>query len=54
MKKINMIINMEDIRQERTSEDPILKLKKRLKEMALNKKFGTHVKDSMAFQALKK
>ena len=54
MKKVNMIINMDDIRQERTSEDPILKLKKRLKEMPLNKKYGTHVKDSMVFQALKK
>ena len=51
---INKIINMDDIRQERPNEDPILKLNKRLKQIALNKKFSTHVKKSMAFQVLKK
>ena len=51
---INKIINMDDIRQERPNEDPILKLNKRLKQIALNKKFSTHVKKSMAFQVSKK
>ena len=45
---------MDDIRQERPNEDPILKLNKRRKEMSLNKKSGTHIEESMAFQALKK
>ena len=45
---------MDDIRQERSSEGPTLKLNKRFKEMSLNKKFGTYVKESMTFQALKK
>ena len=44
---------MDDIRQERSNEGAILKLNKRLKQMSLNKKFSTHVKKSMAFQALK-
>ena len=45
---------MDDIRQERPNEGPILKLNKRLKQKSLNRKFGTHVKESMVFQALKK
>ena len=44
---------MDDIRQEIPNKDLILKLNKRLKQMALNELFGTHVKESMAFQALK-
>ena len=44
-----MIINMDDIRQERPNESPILKLNKRLKLTSLNKKLkkkflGAHVK----------
>ena len=45
---------MDDIRQERFDERPTLKLNKRFKQTSLNKKFGTHVKESMALQALKK
>ena len=48
MRIIN-IINMDDIRQERTNEGPSLKLNKRLKEKSLNKEFDTNVKESMAF-----
>ena len=47
---INIMINMDDIRQERPDEEPILKLSERLKYISLNKKFGTHVKDSMVFE----
>ena len=35
MQTINIIINMDDIRLEKPNEDPILKLNKRLKQMAL-------------------
>ena len=45
---------MDDIRQERCNEGPTLKLNKRFKQASLNKKFGTHVKKSMAFQTFKK
>ena len=44
-----IIINMDDIRQERPNKGPILKLNKRLKSMPLNKEPGTNVKESMAF-----
>ena len=44
---IMQIIN--DIRQERPNDNPILKLNKRLKQKSLNKKFNTHAKESMAF-----
>ena len=44
-----IIINMDDIRQERPNKGPILKLNKRLKSMPLNKETGTNVKESMAF-----
>ena len=54
MRVINIIINMDDIRQERPNEGPILKLNKKLKQNSLKKVFGTSVKESMAFQALKK
>ena len=54
MRLINIIINMDDIRQERPNEGPILKLNKKLKQNSLKKEFGTSVKESMAFQALKK
>ena len=45
---------MDDIRQERFNEGPTLKLNKKIKQTSLNKKFGSHVKESMVFQALKK
>ena len=45
---------MDDIRQERPNEGPILKWNKRFKQKSLNKKFGIDVKESMSFQALKK
>ena len=51
---INIIMNMDDIRQERSNKEPTLKLNKRFKQASLNKKFGTHVRESMIFQALKK
>ena len=51
---IHIIINMDDMRQERTSEGPILNLIKRLKQNSLNKKFDTYVKGSMVFKILKK
>ena len=54
MRIINIIINADDIRQERSNEGPTLKLNKTFKQTSLNKKFGTHVKESMAFHALKK
>ena len=41
---------MGNIRQERPNKGLILKLKKRLEKMSLNKKFGTHVKESMALK----
>ena len=53
MQIINIIIKMEDIRQERSNEDPIVKLNKILKWISLNKKFGTHIKEFMTFQVLK-
>ena len=49
MRTINIIINMGNIRKERHNESPILKLNKRLKYKSLNKKFGTHLKESMIF-----
>ena len=54
MRIIDIITNMDNIRQERPNEGPILKLNKGLKLMTLNKKSGTHVKESMVFQVLKK
>ena len=53
MQIINIIIKMEDIRQERSNEDPIVKLNKILKWISLNKKFGTYIKEFMTFQVLK-
>ena len=52
MRIIN-IKNIDDIRRERPNKGPILKLNKRLKWKSLNKEFGTNVKESMAFEALK-
>ena len=49
MRIINIIINTGNIRRERHNESPILKLNKRLKYKSLNKKFGTHLKESMFF-----
>ena len=54
MRVIHVRINMDDIRQEKSDEGPTLKLYKRFKQTSLNKKIGTHAKESMAFQALKK
>ena len=51
---IRIVINMDDIRQEKVNEGPILNLNKRLKQNSRNKKFGTRVKESMAFKVLKK
>ena len=50
---IRIIINVDGIRQERLTEGSILDLNKRLKQNSQNKKFTTHVKDSMAFKARK-
>ena len=47
-------MNMGDIRQGTSNEGPNLRLNKRFKQRSLNRKFGTHVKESMVFQALKK
>ena len=49
MRIINIIINMDGIRQERPNEDLTLKLNKKVKQTSLNKKFGTHIKESMVF-----
>ena len=49
MRIIDIIVNMDDIRQERPNESPILNLNKRLKQKSLKKIFSTHVKESMAF-----
>ena len=54
MQIINIIINMDDIKQERPNEGLILKLNKRLKKTSLNKKLDIHIKESMVLQALKK
>ena len=54
MRIINIKINMDDIRQKSSNEGPTLKLNKKSKQTSLNKTFGTHVKDSMPFQVLKK
>ena len=45
---------MDDIKQERPNEGPILKLNKRLVKTSLNSKFGWHIKKFVAFQTLKK
>ena len=52
MQIINIIINMDNIRQESLNECPIFKLNNGLKKTSLNTKFGTH--ESMILQALKK
>ena len=54
MRIINVIINMDDIKQERSDEGPNLKLNKRFNYKSLRKKLDTHVKESMALQALEK
>ena len=51
---INVIINMEDIRQEKSDAGPTLNLNKRFKERSLNEKFSPHAKESMALQTLNK
>ena len=45
---------MDDIRQERSNEEPNLKLNKSFKYTPLKKKFGPPVKESMIFQVLEK
>ena len=45
---------MDDIRQDRFSEGPILNLNKSLKQNSRNKKFVTRVKEFMVFKVLKK
>ena len=54
MRIINIIINMDDMIQERSNKGSILKSNKRLKYVSLNKKFGTHAKESMSLQVSKK
>ena len=54
MQIINIIKNMNDIRQERSNKGPTLKFNKTSELTSLNRKLGTHVKESMAFQTLKK
>ena len=51
---IRIILNMDDIGQERLSEGPILTLNKWLKQNSGNKIFVTRVKESMDFKVLKK
>ena len=41
---------MDDIRQEKPTEDPILNFNKIFYRQCLNKKFGIHVKKSMIFK----
>ena len=45
---------MNDIRQERPNEGPILNFNKRLYKQSLNKKFGIHVEKSIVLKILKK
>ena len=45
---------MDDIKQERPNEDPILNLNKRLYGPSLTKTFGTDLEKSAAFKTLKK
>ena len=42
-----MILNMDNIRQERSNEDLILNVNKKLYRQSLNKIFCTHVKKPM-------
>ena len=51
---ILILINMEDIRQKRLRKGPILSLNERLKKNSRNKKFVTHIEESMVFKVLKK
>ena len=48
-----MILNMEDIRQERSNKGPILSFNERLSRQSLNKKFGIHFEKSMVFKTSK-
>ena len=48
-----MILNMDNIRQERSNEGQILKVNKKFYRQSLNKKFRTHVKKTMAFKNFK-
>ena len=49
MQIINIITNIDDIKQEKPNESPILKLNKRLEQNSLNNKFGTYVMESIVF-----
>ena len=44
---------MENIRQERPNEVPILNVNKKLYTQSLHKKFGTHVEKSIVFRTFK-
>ena len=48
-----MILNMDNIRQERSDEGQILKINKKFYRQSLNKTFHTHVKKPMAFKNFK-
>ena len=45
---------MDNIRQEKSNEGPILKVNKRKTWQSLNKKFGTHIEKFMVFKTMKK
>ena len=45
---------MEDIKQERHNEGPVLNIHKRHYRQPLNKTFGTKVKKSVVFETFKK
>ena len=51
---LNLITNMDNIRQERPEENPILNSNKRLKQTLLNREFNTNVKESMVSQVFQK
>ena len=45
---------MGDISQERPNEGPILSFNKKLYRLSLNKRFDTHVENSIVFKELEK
>ena len=45
---------MDDIMHEKLNIGPTLNFNERLYRQSLNKKFGTHIKKSMIFNALKR
>ena len=48
-----MILNVDNIRQEKSNEGQILIVHKKFYRQSLNKKFRTHVKKPMAFKNFK-